>query len=75
MMRIRKPKHPSHNDSSQSTKKGIVGIGFMFGINVDSSTGQPYFRVTDGNRPTSVCGRNLAALKRFMKSWLTLSSR
>jgi len=39
MMRIRKPKHPSHNDSSQSTKKGIVGIGFMFGINVDSSTG------------------------------------
>ena len=30
---------------------------------------------TDGNLEASVCGMNLAAEKRFMKSWLTLSSR
>ena len=30
---------------------------------------------TDGNRPGSVWGMNLAAEKRFMNSWLTLSSR
>ena len=28
---------------------------------------------TDGNSAGSVCGKNLAALKRFMNSWLTLS--
>jgi len=37
-MRIRKTEHPSHNDSPRSKKKGIVGLGFMFGINVNSPT-------------------------------------
>ena len=31
--------------------------------------------LTDGNNVGSVCGINLAALKRFINSWLTLSSR
>jgi len=30
---------------------------------------------TDGNKDGSVLGRNLAALNRFINSWLTLSSR
>ena len=31
--------------------------------------------LTDGNNDAFVCGRNLAALKRFIKSWLTFNSR
>ena len=33
------------------------------------------YAFTDGNKDGSVCGRNFAALKRFINSWLTLSSR
>lgn len=33
------------------------------------------FTLTEGNRERSVWGRKRAAEKRFMKAWLTLSSR